>query len=57
MTDTATPESVVVTVRLPRELVDGIKKSATDNDRNVSAELRRAARQYLEAQGISGKAA
>ena len=45
---TTQDNSVVVAVRLPVEVANGLKEAAVANDRTVSAELRRLARQYLE---------
>lgn len=33
------------------ELVEGLERSARENDRSVSAEIRQAVRQYLEEEG------
>jgi hypothetical protein len=58
MNENASP--VVVTLRLDRELAEGIRKSAASNTRTVSQELRHAARRHLQAQeqtGVSGQAA
>jgi hypothetical protein len=54
MSNTATQDSVIVAVRFPAEVADGMRKAAVANDRTVSAELRRAARLYLETQEASG---
>jgi Arc-like DNA binding domain len=43
------PNDVVVTLRLPRELHDEIRKSARENERSAAAELRLAARKHVEA--------
>lgn len=43
----ATPNEVVVVVRLPRDLRDALKDRAAAEDRSVASLLRRAARAYL----------
>jgi hypothetical protein len=45
---------VMVAVRMPVEVADGLKKAAAVNDRTLSGELRVAARLYLETQEGSG---
>ncbi len=41
-----------VTFRCPDEWRDALEKIAADNDRKLSAELRRAVRLYLKTHGI-----
>jgi hypothetical protein len=40
-------KDIVVSLRLPRDLANEIRKSAVRNDRSVSAELRHAARRHV----------
>lgn len=47
MNTEATPNEVVVVVRLPRDLRDALKDRAAAEDRSVASLLRRAARAYL----------
>ena len=40
---------VQISARIPAEMAKALEKSAADNDRSFSAEIRRAIRQYLAA--------
>lgn len=44
---------VQVSVRVPRELVDALREKAEDEDRTLSAELRRIVRHHVERHGKS----
>jgi len=44
----STEKEVFLTIRLPRDLHDDLKKVAAANDRSKSAETRQALREYLD---------
>jgi predicted transcriptional regulator len=45
---------VQISARIPAELAAGLEQSAEREDRTMSAELRRAIRQYLTAPRVAG---